>query len=309
MSSPNDPSDQNPPTPPNDGFTPPGGPSSAPTPPPPYGQQPSGAQGPGGQRDGGQPTYGGPSYGGPSYGGQPTYGSQPSYGSGQPPYSPSSGGDGGAPRSNTFGLIALIVGGVSLILAFVPIVNYVSWVLALVGLALGIVGLVLKNRKRGLAIAGVITSVLGLILSIVLAIVYTVGFVGSVATGISDNVPDASNAPLDGSTADPDARDVDVVYEVSGEGTDVTIVYLSVTADDSSTDIETLSAQSLPWTQEFDANIGGEYDYTAFNVTATNGADDTGEISCSITVDGEVVAEDTADGAFGIVSCMSSDVG
>ncbi|PSL36625.1 MmpS family membrane protein [Labedella gwakjiensis] len=304
MSSPNDPSDQNPQTPENGGFVSPGGPTGASTPPPaasPYGQQPPGAQ-----------QYGGQQYGGQQYGGPQGYqpgGTPPTYGSGQPPYGAASGGNGEPPRSNTFGLVGLIIGGVSLILAFVPIINYVSWILALVGLALGIVGLVLKNRKRGLAIAGVITSIIGLVLSIVLAIVYTVGFVGSVATGISDNAPDVSSAPSDGATIDPDARDVDVVYEVSGDGTDVTIVYLSVTAGDSGTDIETLTAQSLPWTQELDATVGGEYDYTAFNVTATNGAEDTGEISCSITVDGEIVAEDTADGAFGIVSCMSSDVG
>lgn len=317
MSSPNDAPDQNQPTPPNGGFVSPGGETSprgdadATTPPP--------AAPPGGQQTPASPSYGTPSYGtpapgGPSYGGQPyggqpygsqPYGGQPGYGGGQPPYGAPSGE--GTSGTNMFGLVALIIGGISLVLALIPIINYVSGVLSLVGLALGIVGLVVKNRKRGLAIAGTIVSALALVLAIVLAIVYTVGFTRSVVDEFSDNLPTASSVPSDGSSPDPDARTVDVVYEVTGEGTDATIVYLSVTSTDVN-DIETLSAQTLPWTEEFEATVGGEFDYSTFNVTASNGAADEGPISCRITVDGEVVAEDTTDGAFGTVSCTSSDV-
>jgi hypothetical protein len=302
MSTPNEPSDQNPQSSSGGEFAAPGGTGGSPTPPPP--SFPSG-----GAQPFGNPSYGSQPPGGqPPYGGQP-YGGQPGYGGGQPPYGSPSGGSGAGPTANKFGLAALIVGGVSLILSFIPIVNYVSGVLALVGLVLGIVGLVIKNRPRGLAIAGVIVSALALVLSIVLAIVYTVGFATTVVGEISEQIPDSSSFPTDAATPDEDERTVEVVYEITGDGTDVTIVYLSVTAAESGSDIETLTEQTLPWTEEFDATVGGEFDYSTFNVTATNGAEDEGEIACSITVDGEVVAEDTADGAFGIVSCTSSDVG
>jgi hypothetical protein len=200
---------------------------------------------------------------------------------------------------------------VALVLAFIPFVNYVSGIVALVGLVLGIVGLVLKNRARGLAIAGTIVSAIALVLSIVLAVVYTVGITTAVVGEIADQIPDSSAFPSDpstpGSGEDEEERQVEVVYEVAGGGTDVTVVYLAVTPD-SSTDIETLTAQTLPWTEEFEATVGGAFDYSTFTVTATNGAADEGEISCTITVDGEVVAEDTDDGAFGLVTCMASDV-
>jgi hypothetical protein len=306
MTMPSDPTDHDQPAPRDGGFTAPGG-SPAPSSGQPFGGQRDGAAQPpaGGQQYGGGQYGGGQQYGsGQPYAGQPPYGGQ-QYG-GQPPYGSPTGGSGDRPGPNKLGLASLIVGGVSVILAFIPFVNFVSWIVALVGLVLGIVALVLKNRTRGLAIGGVIASALGLILSIVLAIVYTVGFATTVVGGIADNLPEQTSVP--GITSDPgEERTVEVVYEVTGESSDATIVYLTATSGETGSDVETVSGQTLPWTEEFDATIGGEYSFSTFNLTATNGTDDAGEISCSITVDGEVVAEDTADGELATVSCTSSD--
>jgi hypothetical protein len=190
------------------------------------------------------------------------------------------------------------------VLSFVPVVNYVSGVVALVGLVLGIVGLVLKNRRKGLAIAGTIVSALALVLSIVFAVVYTVGFTTWAVGEIAENVPDSSAFPSDG-TGEP--QNVEVVYEVEGAGTDASIVYFSF-SDGTDSDVQSLDGQALPWTEEFDATIGGEFDFSTFSVTATNGAEDTGPISCTITVDGKVVAEDDSEGEFGTVTCLASNV-
>ncbi|RUQ98990.1 MmpS family transport accessory protein [Labedella endophytica] len=319
MSSPNDPSDQSPQTPQNGGFTTPGGARGAADSSsggPSYGAASSSAQGYSGQ------GYGGQGYDGRGHGDRNGYGqggNQPGSG-GRPPYGTPTGGTGSSPGANRFGLAALIIGCVSLVLAFVPIINYVSGILALVGLVLGIVGLVIKNRTRGLAIGGVITSGLAIVLSIVLAVVYTFGFASTVIDEITDRIPGPTVSPVDPFTPEAgvptpgvpapgeEERTVEVVYEVSGEASDATIVYLSVTAADAANDIETLSGQALPWTEDFEATVGGGFAYTTFNITATNGVEDEGPISCRITVDGVVVAEDTSEGASGIVSCTSSDV-
>ncbi len=89
-------------------------------------------------------------------------------------------------RTSGLGIAALIVGGVALLLSFVPFVNYVSGLIALVGVVLGIVALVQKGRKKGLAIAGTIVSVVALILSIVLATVYTAGFITAVDEAVGE---------------------------------------------------------------------------------------------------------------------------
>jgi hypothetical protein len=89
---------------------------------------------------------------------------------------------------NGLGLASLIIGIVALLGAFIPLVNYVSGFLALVGLVLGIIGLVLKNRARGLAIAGTATSGVALVLSIVLAIAYSAAFVDAVNDSFATDI-------------------------------------------------------------------------------------------------------------------------
>lgn len=86
-----------------------------------------------------------------------------------------------APKSgNGLGLASLIVGIVAFIGAFVPFINYVSGVIAVIGLVLGVIALFLKNKTKGVAIAGAAVSFVALILSIALAIAYTSAFVVAV---------------------------------------------------------------------------------------------------------------------------------
>jgi hypothetical protein len=88
---------------------------------------------------------------------------------------------------NGFGLAGLIVGIVALVGALIPIINYGSWFVAIVGLVLAIIGLNRKGRPKRAALIGTILSGLGLVLSIVLAIVYTSLFISTVeeATGVT----------------------------------------------------------------------------------------------------------------------------
>jgi hypothetical protein len=88
---------------------------------------------------------------------------------------------------NGFGLAGLMVGIVALVGALIPIINYGSWFVAVVGLVLAIIGLTRRGRPKRAALIGTIASGLGLILSIVLAIVYTSLFISTVeeATGVT----------------------------------------------------------------------------------------------------------------------------
>lgn len=67
-------------------------------------------------------------------------------------------------------LVGLILGIVALVLFWIPLVNYVSLVLALVGLGLSIASLVIVRRRAtatGLPIAAVIVSAVALVAAIV----------------------------------------------------------------------------------------------------------------------------------------------
>ena len=192
---------------------------------------------------------------------------------------------------NGLGLASLIIGIVALVGAVVPIVNYVSGFVAFVGLVLGVIALFLKGRRKGAAITGVVLNAVAILLSIILAIVYTAGF----ATGISNAIATAQASATSGPPQE-------LVYEVTGAGTSTSIFY--TTLDGTNSGVEQVAGQPLPFTEEQQVDSGAAFQ--AFSVTATNGANDEGDITCRITLDGEVLAEETGTGAFGSAVCVAT---
>jgi hypothetical protein len=195
-------------------------------------------------------------------------------------------------RLNGLGIASIVIGALALVFAFVPIANLVSGFFAMIGLVLGIVGLFIKSWGKGPAIAGTIVSGIALVLSVVLAVVYTSLF----ATAASEVA----------ATAEAEAnRPVTVVYEVEGESQSASITYWATTTASADQDMTQASSEDLPWSHEITTKAGDDWDYSSFYVSATNDFEDEGEISCSITVDGEVVASNTASGPYATVTCSS----
>jgi len=120
-------------------------------------------------------------------------------------------------RSNGLGLASLIIGIIAAVLAFVPLINFGIGFVAFVGIVLGVVALFLKGRKKGVAIAGTIISVIALILSITLSLFYTASVIDAIEESTSTTVvtPDAD---ADGSdTGDSGSGDTDSGDADSGD--------------------------------------------------------------------------------------------
>jgi hypothetical protein len=106
-----------------------------------------------------------PSYGPPS--GPPPYGPP----SGPPPYGP-------PPTKKGAGLAiaSMVVGIIALLLSWIPIINNLAAILAVVGLGLGIPALIRARRGTaggtGMAITGLVTSVLAIVLVIVTQLLF-----------------------------------------------------------------------------------------------------------------------------------------
>lgn len=67
------------------------------------------------------------------------------------------------------GIAALVLGIVSIIIAFVPFCGIIAFLPALVGLILGIIDLVIKNKQnqnKGTSIAGVILSSIAIVIMV-----------------------------------------------------------------------------------------------------------------------------------------------
>ena len=67
-------------------------------------------------------------------------------------------------RKNGLGIAGFIMSLIGLILSWIPVVNIFGIVLCGIGFLLSFIGLFLKNRKKGLAIVGVLFGIAGCVL-------------------------------------------------------------------------------------------------------------------------------------------------
>ncbi|HEU5126965.1 MAG TPA: DUF4190 domain-containing protein [Glycomyces sp.] len=79
-------------------------------------------------------------------------------------------------RGNGFAITALVLGIIALVLAFIPVVNLISFVLAIAAIVFGIVGLVASGKRhtgKGMSITGIVLGVITLAVAILM---YTLVF-------------------------------------------------------------------------------------------------------------------------------------
>lgn len=77
-------------------------------------------------------------------------------------------------QKNTLGLIALIIAIVGTVVAWIPLVGFIGWLFLTVSLVLSIIALVQKNKKKGLAIGALITSIAGSIIAAIVFVAVTI---------------------------------------------------------------------------------------------------------------------------------------
>ncbi len=99
----------------------------------------------------------------------PDYGAPPPDPAAQPAYDPYAP---GPPRSNAPAIVALVTGIIGLVLSWIPGINLLSVILAIVAVITGVIGL--RNAAlaggRGMAVAGIITGVLGFLLALLILV-------------------------------------------------------------------------------------------------------------------------------------------
>ena len=69
--------------------------------------------------------------------------------------------------TNGMGIVSLVLGILAIAGSFIPVVNNASIIIGVIGIIFGIIGL-LKNKPKGLAIAGLVISLLAVIISFAL---------------------------------------------------------------------------------------------------------------------------------------------
>ena len=189
-------------------------------------------------------------------------------------------------RDNPFGLAALILGVLAVAFAVFPFFTFLAPLPGLAAVALGITGLVSANRTRVTAIFGVGLGVLG----IVLGVIYSIGTIAVLADFFS------------GTSGDPDG--VSLVYEVSSDAqTAANVTYMTFDRNDSGRK-PVLDAE-MPWSWSEEVLMNEYYPSNTYTLTA-EASDESSTITCRITLDGQIIAENTASGPGAVASCTGT---
>ncbi|WP_037354624.1 DUF4190 domain-containing protein [Amycolatopsis orientalis] len=184
-----------------------------------------------------------------------------------------------APPKNGLGTAGFVLGLIGLIFSFIPVVGLVAWPLVILGIIFSALGFVRtrsgKATNKGLSIAGLVLSVIGLVICIVWL---------ATAAKVVNDVNNEAN------------RSVTVHYEVTGTAKDASITY--TTFGDGSTSTNQEHPQALPWSKDISTKglfKGGSLMVT----TGTEG----GEVTCKVIVDGKEAKTAKASGNFATASC------
>jgi hypothetical protein len=133
--------------------------------------------------------------------GAPSYGPPAGPPAGPPPYTP-------PPTTKGAGLAiaSMVLGIIALLLSWVPIVNNLAAILAVVGLGLGIPALIRARRGTaggtGLAITGLVTSVLAIVIVIATQILF-VKALDEVGAALDESIADSEAAADPGAGEEP----------------------------------------------------------------------------------------------------------
>jgi hypothetical protein len=125
-----------------------------------------------------------------------------------------------APKGNGLAVAALVLGIIALVFCWIPFLNVLSIILGLIGLGLGVPGLLgaLRGRRsgKGMAIAGVILSVVAVIAAIAISAAATLAvddaLSGSDVSTSTDGDSGSSAAAGTGDAAGDEAASDDGVY-------------------------------------------------------------------------------------------------
>ena len=181
-------------------------------------------------------------------------------------------------QNNVVGLVAFIISVVGFLFACIPGALIIGWVLLPVAFILGIVGLVLHNRKRAFALTALIVSVVGTIVGIVVFFAVVAASFSSALGGGETTVAGPTSAAQskekiaaattdDATTKKSGARDDPAALGSTITGNDYTVVINSVALD---------ANAAVAAANEFNDAAPAGSSYAVVNATITYTGDDSG---------------------------------
>jgi hypothetical protein len=176
-------------------------------------------------------------------------------------------------RKNGLGVAALVVGIVAAVFSIIPLVGMIAFFLGPVAIILGVIAFFLKNRKKGMAVTGVILGVISLIVAGMMTAAVSAG-----VKAVDASINAEHTVEYVVTTTGPAS-----VYYWTGGGSSTE----KVSADWK----KTITSKDLNITS---LSVSGDYSDTA------------AAVSCEIFVDGKSAGKNIGSGAGANASCSGS---
>jgi hypothetical protein len=185
-----------------------------------------------------------------------------------------------APPRNGLGTAGFVLGLIGLLISFLPIVGVVAWPLVILGLVFSLIGFSRgrsgRATNKGLALAGVILSVIGLVVCILWVAVF-----GKAASDVSKQANEVAT----------------ISYDAGGSSKGAIVTYSTFSSAGSS---EGQVTTNLPWHKDVSTTGLGKSGI----LTVTAGLDG-GTVTCKVTVNGAVQKTATASGPGASATCSN----
>jgi hypothetical protein len=178
-----------------------------------------------------------------------------------------------AKGKNGLGVAALVVGIIAAVFSMIPLIGMIAFFLGPVAIILGVIAFFLKNRKKGMAIAGVILGVVSLIVA---------GMVTAGVSAAAKSIDETINAE----------HTVEYVVTTSGPAS---ISYWTP----GGTSSEDVTAE---WKKSITSK---EFSFTSLSVSGSY-SDKSAAVTCEILIDGKSAGKNTGNGAGAHASCSGS---
>lgn len=200
------------------------------------------------------------------------------------------------------GVSALVLGIISIVFSFVPIINNVCLILGVLAIifsccSLRSTGKKGKKRGRGMVIAGLILGILSIVITLSMQASFNASF--DKATESMNNASKKIDNMAKG-IANENAKEM----KLEVKGTAPTDINLTVAGSSSNE-----SSNNGVW-QKVLTGKDAQKDWTIMatpKLDVNNPTTDNYKVECSITVDGKQVSHKSATGSAANVMCMASD--
>lgn len=183
-----------------------------------------------------------------------------------------------AKKFNLLGLISLIAAAVGFILVCIPPIAVIGWILLPIALIVAVVSLFMKGQGKGLGIAGLILSVVGMIAGALVGIIMLVLAAGNSAFDTTADPSPVIQPIAEEPEEDAPERDADVTA-TGAEGTETNPIPLGETyvGDDWEVTINAIqldAGASIANENQFNDDAPSGTEYALVDVTLTYVGDD-----------------------------------